>query len=420
APASVALADDERLSEDVRLLYVALTRARYATFLGLAPLAPGRARSARLHKSAPGYLLAGGEEIPDLQSLRGRWQSLAAGCDAVVLQEADSISAPVLYQGCATLAASRGARTPTHPAFRRWWIASYSALRHLAAEEAPETAAAEVRDEENEPEGAPPSREGVQRPMPGTLHAFPRGPGPGTFLHGVLEDLANAGFERALQDESLLAHMAERCRRRGWEVHVPALRLGMEAWLKTPLAAEGESGPTLSALQRYRAEPDFWFATTHATTAALDRVIRAGLFPDAPRPALGEQRLNGLMKGFIDLLVEHEGRFFVIDWKSNWLGVDDTAYATGAMRDALLAKRYDLQLGIYLVALHRHLRYTLGDAYDYERDVGGAMLVFLRGIEAPSRGVISIKPPLAFIEALDDCLAGAGAGSAATAGESLT
>ncbi|MFO7922003.1 MAG: 3'-5' exonuclease, partial [Nioella sp.] len=75
APEGFQRADDERLSEEVRLLYVALTRARHATFIGLAPLAVGASKTATLHKSALGYLLAGGEKIPDLQSLRACWRA---------------------------------------------------------------------------------------------------------------------------------------------------------------------------------------------------------------------------------------------------------------------------------------------------------------------------------------------------------
>ena len=401
-------ADDERISEDVRLLYVALTRARYATFVGLAALAPGNSNTATLHKSALGQLLAGGEKIPDLQSLRTLWQSLAEGCADIVLEEADSRRPGIRYELAAPPVGGKHALQPAHAAFTRWWIASYSALRYQAGGHAPETAGAEVRDEERELDIAPFERGETRRPAPGTLHAFPRGPEPGTFLHGVLEDLANAGFDRALQDKVLLVQIEERCRKRGWEAHAPALRQGIQAWLTTPLAPEGHSGPTLTQLQRYRAEPDFWFATVNAATPAIDRLVQANLFPGAPRPQLGEQLLNGLMKGFIDLLAEHDGRFYVIDWKSNWLGPDSDAYQAEAMQQAALEKRYDLQLAIYLVALHRHLRHTLGEAYDYGRHVGGAVLVFLRGIEAPSRGVINIKPPLAFIEALDDCLAGAG------------
>lgn len=398
-------ADDERLSEEVRLLYVALTRARFATFVGLAPLAVGNSKTATLHKSALGYLLAGGEKIPDLHSLRACWQAQTERCAHIHLEESGSAFTP--HQSSLSPPALTSARLAAHAAFKPWWIASYSALRHLGSEQAPETADAEVRDEEREPEVGPHRQHAALHPAADSLHAFPRGPEPGTFLHGVLEDLANKGFSRAPADEALLAQIAERCRKRGWETHIPALHRGIQAWLQTPLAQEGKSGPTLAHLQRYRAEPDFWFATANTGTVAVDRLLQAGLFPGLPRPPLGERRLNGLMKGFIDLLAEHEGRFYVIDWKSTWLGADDSAYHREAMQSALLDKRYDLQLAIYLVALHRHLRLTLAEHYDYERDVGGAMLVFLRGIDAPSRGVVTIKPPLPFIQALDDCLAGA-------------
>lgn len=401
---SFEAADDERLAEEVRLLYVALTRARHATFLGLAALKTGNAKTAELHKSALGYLLAGNEKIDDLQALRGCWQRLGRNCRDIVLDESDSRD--TRYQLIAECVAQHPARSPSHRSFRPWWIASYSALQQRAGA-TPETFEAEVRDEEhrlNEPRVGTVGEQAL--PRPGSLHAFPRGPEPGTFLHAVLESLANAGFEQALGDAGLQEQLLERCRRRGWELHVPALQSGMRDWLTTPLAAEGEDGPTLESLRHYRAEPDFWFATTRASTADLDQRVSQGVFPGETRPALRRQQLNGLMKGFIDLLLEHEGCYYVIDWKSNWLGADDSAYQMPAMQRALLDKRYDLQLAIYLVALHRHLRHSLGADYDYERHVGGAMLVFLRGIRAPSRGVVRIKPPRAVVEAWDDCLAG--------------
>src|SRR5690554_481381 len=397
-----ALADDERLSEEVRLIYVALTRARHATFVGLAPLKLGNSKTATLHKSALGYLLAGGEPLPDLASLRTHWQQLGNDCNAIALEP--GASTLTHYQPATIIEPRKPARAPSHSAFTPWWIASYSALQQKGAA-APETPEAEIlREEHGEARLAATPRD-TRPPASGTLHAFPRGPGPGTFLHGILEALANHGFASAANDTELLARLAQRCRRQGWEEQMPALHGAMQLWLTTPLAAEGQSGPVLARLHHYRAEPDFWFATTNAITPALDRLTRDYLFPGEPRPQLGYQRLNGLLKGFIDLLVEHEGRFYVIDWKSNWLGPNDDAYQEEAMQRAMLDKRYDMQLALYLVALHRHLRQTLPD-YDYDHHVGGAMLVFLRGITAPTRGVATIQPPKAFIEALDRCLAG--------------
>ncbi|MBY5929283.1 exodeoxyribonuclease V subunit beta [Halomonas sp. DP8Y7-3] len=421
------LADDERLSEEVRLIYVALTRARHASFIGLAPLKYGNGKAATLHKSALGHLLAGGANIPDEQSLRACWQQMQGDSGDVLLETApSSVASPIInVVPRQSTRAHKPALSAAHQAFAPWWIASYSALAQKGAT-APETPAAEVLEEEDSDQRQAVSRADTRQPEPGSLHAFPRGPGPGTFLHGVLEAMAEHGFAAAVGDTTLQARMAQRCRRRGWDDHIDALTQGMQRWLTTPLSpaameppgatsstadvtteatAELTDGLTLCELSRYRAEPDFWFATHNAITPAMDRLARDHLFPGAPRPQLGFQRLNGLLKGFIDLLAEHDGRFYVIDWKSNWLGPDDAAYHPDAMRDAMLDKRYDMQLALYLVALHRHLRQTLPD-YDYEQHVGGAMLVFLRGINAPSRGVAAIKPPLAFIEALDRCLAG--------------
>src|SRR5699024_12278680 len=82
-----------------------------------------------------------------------------------------------------------------------------------------------------------------------------------------------------------------------------------------------------------------WCAAANPSPAALARRPRERLFPGGPRPQLGYQRLSGLLRGFIDLLVEHEGRYYVIGWKSNWLGPNDDAYQEEAMQRAMLDKR---------------------------------------------------------------------------------
>ena len=112
-----------------------------------------------------------------------------------------------------------------------------------------------------------------------------------------------------------------------------------------------------------------------------------------------------MLKGFIDLVFEHEGRFHVLDYKSNWLGASDEAYRGETMQAAVLAHRYELQYLFYLLALHRLLKVRLPD-YDYDRHVGGALYLFLRGSGAPSRGVFAARPPRVVIEALDAAFSG--------------
>jgi exodeoxyribonuclease V beta subunit len=110
--------------------------------------------------------------------------------------------------------------------------------------------------------------------------------------------------------------------------------------------------------------------------------------------------LNGMFKGFIDLTFEHAGRYYVADYKSNWLGADDSAYTEQAMEQSMLDHRYDLQYVLYLLALHRQLKVRLSD-YDYDRHMGGALYLFLRGIRAPSQGAYFTRPPRELIERLD-------------------
>jgi exodeoxyribonuclease V beta subunit len=110
--------------------------------------------------------------------------------------------------------------------------------------------------------------------------------------------------------------------------------------------------------------------------------------------------LNGMFKGFIDLAFELDGRYYVTDYKSNWLGADIQAYDAMAMEKAILEHRYDLQYVLYLLALHRQLRARLAD-YDYDRHVGGALFIFLRGASSSGHGVYHAKPPRELIESLD-------------------
>jgi exodeoxyribonuclease V beta subunit len=105
------------------------------------------------------------------------------------------------------------------------------------------------------------------------------------------------------------------------------------------------------------------------------------------------------------LLFEHEGRYYILDYKSNALGGGDQDYTREVMRDAIAHARYDLQYVLYLLALHRLLSSRL-QGYDYDTHVGGAIYLFLRGIQGPASGVHFEKPPKSLILALDRLFAG--------------
>ncbi|GAA0688087.1 exodeoxyribonuclease V subunit beta [Marinobacterium maritimum] len=410
-------ADAERLQEDLRLLYVALTRPVHACWLGVAAIK--RNRSLSVHKSAFGQLL-GCADKTDTVTLKSLLQPLVS--DGVIEVGAPPLVEVALLPAATAAQALAPARSCERPvAGERWWIASYSAIAQLQGQielEAPaEPEPSETPSEET-------ARESRDETAAGSTvvefdydpHHFWKGPQAGTFLHGVLEWAADEGFDQVAMDERLRQdYLAPRCQRREWQPWLPVLDIWLEQLLSTPLPLSGplpEGAVPLAGLSEYQAELEFWFEVAEVPVAKLDRLISRQVLPGQPRPRLAPQQLGGMLKGFIDLVFEHEGRYWVADYKSNWLGPDDSHYSAAAMQKAVLEKRYDVQYVLYLLALHRLLKARLpGYADDpisgYEQHVGGALYLFLRGINEPGHhGCCIDRPEAELIESLDRLLAG--------------
>ncbi|USD36019.1 exodeoxyribonuclease V subunit beta [Ferrimonas sp. SCSIO 43195] len=407
-PQAIEQAEHERLAEDLRLLYVALTRPVYACFLGLAPVKLGRTGkrdSSDLHHSALGYLLGQGEPM-DAHDLAARLQELV--CPGQTLLSPLPAVTEMLWQEASVDADTLCARTPKRRVPSGWRVGSYSALLHGMSHH---------RDGTDTDAGGAQSRIGElmaeqdvslpQEPEPDSIHAFPRGAGPGTFLHDWLEWIANQGFDRYSPD-ALSQELQQRCDHKGYESWPPVLQPWVTSALAQPMrlpaGAEQSQQVALCQLGSVVAEMEFWFAVDDLDVARLDRLVREHLWPGLPRPTLKPQQLHGMLKGFIDLTFEHQGRFYVADYKSNYLGPDDSAYCFEAMQEAMLSHRYDLQLALYTLALHRLLKTRMAD-YDYQRHLGGGVYLFLRGMgaaEADSgNGVIALKPDQALVDAMD-------------------
>jgi exodeoxyribonuclease V beta subunit len=399
-PELIALADDERLAEDLRLLYVALTRAQHACWLGVADLKRGNNNGSVLHLSALGYLLGGGAPLADSPALLQWLRDLQQDCPALTYAQMPEATAEH-YQPPQNDAALLPPLIPKRKASENWWIASYSALRigdtlSVGTDEAPESPQAQkLFDDERLDPHAP--REVVAGG--GDIHRFPRGPNPGTFLHGLLEWAGSEGFAAAPQD--VIDAIARRCNRRGWEGWIATLSDWLQHLLKSPLHLGVDQPPVkFEQLTQYQVEMEFWFASHKVDVLKLDALVCQYTHNGVARVAAEPVQLNGMFKGFIDLTFEHDGRYYVADYKSNWLGADDAAYTPQAMEQSILDNRYDLQYVLYLLALHRQLKARLAD-YDYDRHVGGALYLFLRGTRAASQGVFFTRPPRELIERLD-------------------
>lgn len=397
----LARAEQERLGEDLRLLYVALTRARHACWLGVVDLKIGNAKKSRLHQSALGYLLGGGEVLAQSAELQ-RWLLPFADEPRITVQQAPMATT---QQYLAPEAGNVEAqwRVPKRRAAEHWWIASYSALRLEEGEvqrsgryddAAPDSPAMQNSSDDEKlalvPAPMPTSAQG--------LHRFPRGPNPGTFLHGLLELAAAEGFGHlARTPHQLRELLARRCQRRGLQNWIDPLHQWLQTLLVQPLRLSDGQSVSLAELQQYQPELEFWFEASQVDVRRLDELVQRFELPGVARQPLCADTLNGMFKGFIDLVFEYEGRYYVVDYKSNWLGVDEASYTQAAMTDAVASHRYDLQYVLYILALHRQLRLRLPD-YDYERHLGGALYLFLR---APATGAYLARPPRELIEQLD-------------------
>ena len=373
-------ADRERLAEDLRLAYVALTRsiARCELYFGPAGQSEGRTAidwllSEQGHDFDQGPF-KGGDIDPGLaawdESPHIRVQPLEAEAGegrAPPPRDRQTTEALVLGR------LERSIRTD-------WRISSFSAMTR------------EVHQATRIPPG----------PGEDFALAYPAGARVGSFLHALLEEVDPSRPLRA----QIEAHVSALALRHG----LPAEQDldGLETWLGWILDTPLDGDFRLRSLKPGQAlhELPFDFGTGHVDARTLDAWLLehrpAGVDPDTV-PALDFATFQGMVTGVIDLVFEHDGRYFVADYKSNLLGRRLEDYAPPRLGAEIAARRYDLQYLLYTLALHRHLRTRLPD-YDYERHFGGVYYLFLRGMRPATgsgRGIWFHRPEPTLVDTLD-------------------
>lgn len=396
AEESLAEADKERLAEDLRLLYVALTRGVYATWLGLAPVRSGAGKSEKtdLHRTAIGYLLQKGEE-GDAGTLATALTDLAQALPGVTVGE------PSLTRPAPLPAEAEKPGEPTVRAFqgqleRDWWISSYSGLAAQGNGHGKGVLANPGFDDEVATEAAVTVQE-EEAPAP-SIFTFPKGARPGTLLHSLFETI---DFEHA-KGESLAQHIAALLTQEGFdEGWAPVLQQQVEAVLDTPLET-GLGDPVRLrdlAPERKQVELEFFLPMGRVTAPALTALCQQHDPLSRGGKPLGFATVQGMLKGFIDLVFEWQGRWYLLDYKSNHLGMSPADYGRPALERAMREHRYDLQYQLYSLALHRLLALRL-PGYDFDRHFGGVFYLFLRGM--PQGGVFHTRPSRELVLGLDE------------------
>ncbi|MGA9606166.1 MAG: exodeoxyribonuclease V subunit beta [Rouxiella badensis] len=389
---SLELAEEERLAEDLRLLYVALTRSVYHCSLGIAPLIQGTRKKqgdTDLHLGALGYLVQGGQ-AGDASYLAESLQALAD--ENVAVAQAATVE-QILWVAPEVATPELSAAQISRSLADFWRVTSYSGLQQhgssLAQDLLPKL---DVDAAGEQPEDIAPQM---------TPHSFPRGAAPGTFLHSLFEEI---DFSQPVDPQWLLEQLEAQGYAGEW---LPVL----EEWVNNVLTAPlDESGMALAELEpsQQQSELQFYLPIDGLLKSEqLDALVRHYDPLSAQCPPLNFQQVLGMLKGFIDLVYCWQGRYYLLDYKSNWLGEDSSAYTRSAMENAMAQHRYDLQYQLYTLALHRYLGHRLA-GYSYEKHFGGVIYLFLRGVDSahPDNGIYRQRPDEAFIEAMDSLFKG--------------
>lgn len=393
---SLAKAGREKLAEDIRLLYVALTRAEHWCSLGVFDTtAGGQSRGSALTSTALGALLFGpGTELA-AGALGKRLTSLADG--NYVHYQPMGQAEPELYKHLATASQPLDCARVGRSLRQSWRLTSYSAISqqqdHLPAP--------------GHDEGMAPLSAVLDSQPTEDRFGFIKGAKAGSFLHGVLELLMmdeNPQSGDKITEGRLLESVQQQAELYGIE---PRWHDVVKEWLwdvlHTPLMLD--SPLRLADIHQARVELEFHLPLHQVQAHKFNHILQAHMPQMSARYDF--DTLSGMLKGFVDLIFIHDGKLYVADYKSNHLGNDFHHYDQDSMRQAMLEHDYQLQAVLYCLALHRWLQSRLSE-YDYDKHVGGACYWFLRGMSQhqPGQGIFQLRPDKAMILALDALFAG--------------
>ena len=442
--ANVARHVEEERGEDLRLAYVALTRARHQVVVWWASTYGACESPLATLLFAPHTKGGVLESTPDDDRARTILDVLAQQAGGAIAVDVASGGTEDRWSPEESTPEGLAVRPFDRTIDQTWRRTSYSAITAVAHEAsharpgiasfAPEHDDRGLEDERivdgihpSAPDDDP--AEADLRAVPSVFGDTGGGARFGTLVHAVLEhtDFTAADLPGALRTALSGQHRSGLA-----EIDPAALVAGLAAAIGTPL------GPLVDDLRLRDVRPADRLDELHfelplaggdqpdgtVTVAAIADVVAATLadddvlagYHDNLRGPELEQAVRGYLSGSIDVVLRAGDRYVVVDHKSNWLGVpgEDLSawhYRPAALRDAMVKAHYPLQAMLYAVALHRYLRWRLPD-YDPDRHLGGVLYLFLRGMTGPDVprvdgqpcGVFSWRPPTALVTGLSDVL----------------
>lgn len=398
-------AEAEQKAEATRLLYVALTRAEFRCYAIWGAIS-GASDSPLTHllqsgspaETGPLSTLGEQELLAAIRHLTGDGHSgisaglMPIGVPAVSYHADDAADAPY------------ACRNLEHPPRDDWRIASFSGMTSGAGHHT-----FEPHDHDSLPPEAPPVSPAAVPSENLTIFDFPRGAQAGTCLHELFELLDFSRLNSGAVSTAAQSALAGNGFHEKW---LPAVR-NMVANVTTAAIIPNEPGFNLLQLNRgeWQTEMEFYLPVRQLAPDVLyglfEGILDAEEFGDyfelLNRLAFRQSR--GMLQGFIDLVFSYRGRFYILDWKSNHLGMKAADYSQEAMHESMCRSAYVLQYHLYTLALDRLLKVRL-PGYSYETHFGGAIYIYLRGIsgETPMNGIYFDRPRPEFIRRSEEML----------------
>jgi exodeoxyribonuclease V beta subunit len=386
------LAIAEELAEDLRLLYVALTRAELRCYTMWVDV-KNSGYVADSFSSGLGYLLYP-EGVVGSDEQYSTFQAMTAnpGVEHFFLEPASNngpvYSPPTQVTG--TLATAIASARSLHTDYQ---MSSYSAMAALSEHE---DHGSDVSIEASDIE----ETEILQIPHLG----LPAGAHFGNLVHDSLELLTFASLGRKEDNSREIERL---CNRYGIDLKAETVQELLASIVTTPLFRQHNGAPGFSLAQlrekRCMKEMPFYFHLDRLETETINEILT-----DEPTVVhLSYRMMQGYLTGFVDLVCEHEGRFYILDYKTNFLGDRLSDYCGENLVRAMASHNYGLQYWIYTLVLHRHLQNVMVD-YDYETHFGGVMYLFVRGMvpDMPGSGVFATLPSVELLTRLDMSLGG--------------
>lgn len=371
----------EELAEELRLLYVALTRAKHKCYISWGKIA-------YFAKSPLGYLLDSEQKISDLVS------SSSDSIEFIDIPDSDAFYSSIKGSESSLESKPFAGRIKTNFGISSFtWLAQSVDHHHDTFGVGIDATQAQFQELAQEQYNVA-TEQIITEAKTNAIFDFPKGARAGVFFHHILENIDFQNVDSEQTDVVIEKSLRKFGFERKW---FEVVRQNVIDVINCRLDGSGISLAMISKASRIN-EMEFLLSHQSITHGQLNFVLnKYEKYNRIDRPLeFGE--VEGFFKGFIDLTFEHNGKYYIVDYKTNHLGSDYSLYNNEALQQSIIDHDYDLQYIIYSAALHKYLAQTMQN-YSYETHFGGVYYLYLRGINGDGiSGIYYDMPPLTVLE----------------------